>query len=75
METTLNIVLNELKLNQSKYRPNLSEVLNELKEKETNYYRTKVITLTKAVINNPNDRFQQLELNTSLNQLERLLTA
>ena len=75
METNLNIALNELKLNQSNYRPNLSEVLNELKLKEANYYRSKVIVLSEAILKNPNNSIQHAELSSSLNQLERLLTA
>lgn len=75
METSLNIALNELKLNQTNFRPNLSEVLKELKMKEASYYRSKVIVLSEAIIKNPNNKINELELNTSLNQLERLLTA
>lgn len=75
MKTILNEALNELKLNQFNIRPNLTEILDELKLKEANYHRTKVISLSDAVIKNPNSRFQQIELNSSLNHLERLLIA
>jgi hypothetical protein len=75
MESNLNIAMNELKLNLFNVRPNLTEILAELKLKEANHHRTKVITLSNAVNKNPNSRFQQIELNASLNHLERLLTA
>jgi hypothetical protein len=75
MKTNLNEALNELKLGYTNYHPNLNEILSELKVKETNYYRAKVISLSEAIIKNPNDRYQQVELNSSLNQLERLFSA
>ena len=75
MKTNLNETLNELKLSYSNFHPNLNEILAELKTQEANYHRTKVISLSDAVIKNPNDRFQQMELNSSLNHLERLLIA
>ena len=75
MKTNLNEALNELKLSYSNFRPNLNEVLADLKIQEVKYYRTKVISLSQTVIQNPNNRFQHEELNSSLNQLERMLTA
>ena len=75
MKTNLNEALNELKLSYSNFHPNLNEILADLKTQEANYHRTKVISLTQAVIKNPNNRFQHVELNSSLNQLERMLTA
>ena len=75
MKTNLNEALNELKLSYSNFHPNLNEVLADLKMQEAKYYRTKVIQLSEAIINNPNSRFQQEELNTSLSRLEGLLTA
>ena len=75
MNTNLNVTLNELKLSYSNFHPNLNEILANLKTQEANYHRTKVISLSDAVIKNPNDRFQQMELNSSLNHLERLLIA
>lgn len=75
MKTNLNEVLTELKLSYSNFRPNLSKVLEDLKLQEAKYYRSKVISLSQSVIQNPNNRFQQVELNSSLNQLEIMLTA
>ena len=75
MNNNLNIALTELKLKHVDFRPNLNELLSELKNKEINYYRTKVVALSEAVIVDPHNNSQQEELKSSLNQLERLLAA
>ena len=75
MNNNLNIALTELKLKHVDFRPNLNELLSELKNKEINYYRTKVVALSEAVIVDPYNNSQQEELKSSLNQLERLLAA
>ncbi|MDN3491714.1 hypothetical protein [Winogradskyella bathintestinalis] len=43
MQTTLNEALNELKLSYMNVRPNLDDVLAELKVEEANYYRRRVM--------------------------------
>ena len=75
MKTNLNEALNELKLSYSNFHPNLNEVLADLKMQETKYYRTKVISLSEAILKNPISGYQHAELNTSLTRLEGLLTA
>ncbi|MBC3845627.1 hypothetical protein H8K90_04500 [Winogradskyella echinorum] len=75
METSLNIALIELKLSQTKFRPSLSEVLNELKKKEARCYQTKVISISETIINKSSKKIKKLKTNSSTGLLGRLLTA
>ena len=53
----------------------LSKIEDDLKTSEINHYRSKLVVLSQAITKNPHNRFRQLELQTTLQQLDRLLTA
>ena len=72
MNTNLNQAIISLRLTETESHPNLNEVLAELKTQETNFYRSKVISLSQAVLENPDNEFQNIELSTSLNKLDML---
>jgi hypothetical protein len=75
MHSNLNQVLCALKLKSDNFQPNINEIVNQVKLKEIDYHRTKVISLSQAVLKNPNNRFRQGELKSSLERLEYLYTA
>ncbi len=75
MNSNLNQVLCALKLKIDNFQPNINEIVNQVKLKEIDYHRTKVISLSQAVLKNPNNMFRQGELKSSLERLEYLYTA
>ncbi|MFK7833228.1 MAG: hypothetical protein AB8B52_08125 [Winogradskyella sp.] len=75
MHTTLNETIVELKLRETNVQPNLSEVLRDLKLKEINYYRTKVVSMSEAILEDSKRQPEQEILRSSLCQLEALMSA
>lgn len=75
MYTNIYEVLNRFTSKEAESQPNLDEILAQLKIEEINYHRSKVICISRAILENANSGFQQAQLKSSLFRLEILLTA
>lgn len=75
MHTDLTEILIKLKLDAYNVQPNLNEILRQLKTKSIDLHRTKVVSLSQAILKDPGNVVQEDELRASLVSLEYLFSA